>query len=594
MNYKLLIIAVALLHVITNAFWLSINNAPPSWDAANHTLISFKIANQIREFNAIGVLESSEYYPMFVHTLGALLTFAVGQDIKILQLIGTIFFAVAIIVLYLHTKLLYGNSKLAFFSATLFSFFPIVFSESRRFMLDLPLTAMFLVCLYLIEKSKNLTESKFSLYFFVALGLLLITKWTGLVFIAIPLIISLIKVIKTNQSKLFFKNNLIGLPIALLISLPWYFTNFDSFYSLSQINVEAYADQPGNLFSFENLLYYFRLFINYQVSPILALIFFILAVPFYKKANRKWLLVFISLAYLFFTFLSNKDPRYLMPLLPLVAIVIAFGVNEVDKRFKFTNIALLATLAVYFLILTLRPLALEGFRVSIRLPLLDWINIVDINESFVKKYYTDDWRLDAVFEDLAKHSQDRPSEAIIAVENEFFNPSTLLLYHNLNKNAKNINLISPDISYLLHKYSKPAFPNEKELTSYVNNADFILISPLNLGTEYLRNKDALMQLQHYFIGDTLLPCAEFETKVAPRGTTCYVRMGEVLETISDIRINDSPDDKVGLKKLSDFTKVRCPYACSFRQIRAPKVRFDINLVKEYRFPNGLRLQLYKV
>lgn len=590
-KYGLFLFAILFIHLITNIFWLKINNAPPSWDAANHTLISLRIADNIKAFNIQGILESSQYYPIFVHTLGALASLVVGPDIKILQGIGTVFFAVSIIFLYLFAKLMFG-SRIGFFSASLFSFFPIIFAESRRFMLDLPLTAMFVVSLYFLEKSKNLTDRKFSIYFFIILGLLLMTKWTGLIFIALPLILSLIRALETNRLKLLLKNSIICLPIMALVALPWYLINFKNFYSLSQIFIGAYADQPGNLFSLDNLAYYLRLFINIQVTPILSLIFFA-SCFFIAKTKNRWILGLIGISYLLFTFLSNKDPRYLMPLLPLVAIIISLGLEKFDKKFRYSSFLVLTCFLAYFLVLSIRPAILEGAKLSIRLPVLSWVNIVDINDVLVKKYDKSNWNVEKVLADIKNLTQNEKSSTIIAIEHDYLNSSTLNLYLK-QKNIKNIELITPDIPYLLEKYSSKSFPDEQAVIDYIKSADFLVISPLNLGAPYIRHKESLTQIQHYFIGDTLLPCSQFEAKVAPKNTICYVRMGEILETISDIRINDSPDDKVGLKTLSDFTKVKCPYSCSFRQIKAPKKRFNINLLKEYTFPDGLILHLYKL
>jgi len=84
---------------------------------------------------------------------------------------------------------------------------------------------------------------------------------------------------------------------------------------------------PMNLLEWQTWIHYFRLFFLHQLGPITALIFLIVS----RKGEKKlwWWLVIV---YVMFTIIKNKDFRFTMPLLPLVAVWMGWGLAEIKRK----------------------------------------------------------------------------------------------------------------------------------------------------------------------------------------------------------------------------------------------------------------------
>lgn len=603
-SYSWLLVILIYVHLIVNLAWLTINNGPIPWDPAAHTWIALDISEKIRSLNLIGIINSSNYYPVFTHTLSGifltLMTPFLGDpflQVKVVQFSATLLLIATLLILFFYTKLLFKSEKIAFLSTAIFSFFPIVFGQSKWLYLDIPLTGVLIFCIYFLEKSNFLTKGRDSLYFFIAAGLLLMTKWTGVIYLVIPALFTLYKIIKSGKIKASFKNILFGTGVVLLIISPWYFTNFESLREQTSVNIigEKGAD-PQNLLSFDNLILYLRLFINYLATPVLAFIFFISVLTLFRDRVEKiyYLIGMIVFGYVGFTFISNKDPRYIMPILPFVAILISLALNKLSaKPFLIRSLIplLLVVYFIYYLILNFRPVYFEGTRVSLQLPIVGGVNIIDVNEALVKIYERDIWRMDVLLEDFNKINK-KPVKLLIASEYEHINPSNVSAYIKSARIQK-IQTETPYIYLLVSKYNLDKFPNAKELENYLTQMDYALVPVEQVGTEFLRNKPALEQIRLYFNRESLLRCSEFTEQISNTGSKCFVDFNETLSSGSDLSV-DGGDVNSGPKEVKGPATVYCPWGCSFGLVTKEESRITYQLIKTYTLPNNEHINLYKI
>ncbi len=601
--WEYLLVVVILIHVIANIWWISTNNAPLPWDPANHTHISMNIAQKISQFDLLGIITVSNYYPIVVHTIAGLVLAFIGSHLKVIQTIDTLFFAATLIALYLYAKALYNNKWIGFFAAALFSFFPIAYNQSRWLMLDIPSVALLLVSSYFLEKSHHLTHKKNTLLFFTTAGLLMMTKVTGILYILAPLLFHGIKLFYSKKhTKSTFHHIGLGLGIFALIVLPWYLTNLQSLLFFLKINSTGeMGEDPNNLLSLENIFRYLQYFVNTQVTPLIAGVFFIASgyLLYRRIKHAVYLLGIIGVNYVIFTFIGNKDPRYTLPMLPYVALVIALSLDHLRKKYHRVGTAvstgLVLMLALYFVVLTVRPALFEGTQVFLKFPLIGRIEFINVTNSLVKKYDTNQWPVNDILDDIATLSHHDSTSAIVGVEYEHFNPSTLQTYlKTKQQHDTSLTLTSPHIAFLILNYGMAGFPSNTEVKNYLEQSQYILTSPNALGPRYLRNKKALEQLQFYVFNDTFLPCDDFLKWVSPPKTTCIVKIGETLYTTSDVSINNSPAEK-GFKTIPEFSKVYCQWGCSFIQINSPQESaLSIKLIKTYVLPDTNQVNLYKI
>lgn len=600
--WNVLLVVLIIFHLLVNCIWLFINKAPPTWDAASHTAISFSILERMHSGHLFDILSVSNYYPILVHTITASLLLFTGAHIKIAQAVGTLFYLIGILFLYLYTAELTKSHRAAFFTSVIFSFFPIVFDQSRRLLLDIPTTTFVMICMYFLEKSKQFRQSKYILLFFLSIGLLMMTKWTGIIFLMVPLFLTFLSLIKTKTIEI--KQLLLGLFLTASIVLPWYVTNFTSVLSQSKIYVNGYVDQPSNLFSIENFVYYLRLFINLQVTPIIALFaLFSFCYIFISQKKQYWhILAMIGFAYLFFSFIPNKDPRYTMPILPFSALIIAIFIENILIRYKNVSkvitLILITYMGLYFLILTIRPILLENKHISFQLQPIGWINIIDVSNILAAKYDTSTWPINTVFNDINESTKTVNSTILVDVEDEYFNPSTLKVVYQhlkLQERLPPMTVVTPDIIDLHTLYKSDVFPNQLALYDYVSSADYILLSPRYLGIRYLRNQKALQQLQTYILSGMFPSCNIHSITPAPSNTECYVKVGEVLRTTSDIFVNGELN-KLGEKMIQGPARINCPWGCSFIQISQSQLIMypQLTFVKQYLLPDKVLIMLYRI
>ena len=170
--YPVLLMCLISLHLISNFIWLRLNIAYPTWDSAGHLNLAMIFSDNLpylSKFISVNdFLSISNYYPPFVHLVGAVFLLLTGRDYRNILPIGTFFFLLAIIYLYkvilFHTE---NNQKRAFWTSLIFSLFPLVWTESRQFHLDVPLTALMLAAYYHLNRSEQLKSSLHSALFFI-------------------------------------------------------------------------------------------------------------------------------------------------------------------------------------------------------------------------------------------------------------------------------------------------------------------------------------------------------------------------------------------------------------------------------------------
>jgi 4-amino-4-deoxy-L-arabinose transferase-like glycosyltransferase len=170
--------------------WIRTDTTPPMWDQSIILKQSLHHYNLLKERplpEAIwGIATGYDYYPPLVPFIAAVLYFAFGNSsdtavFAILPFLGLLGWAVFALGRHGWGS---GVGLLAVF-LTLTS--PMVIGLSREFLLDLPLTAMVVVSLYLLIRSRNLEDTRYSMVLGVACGLGMLTKWTFAFFVIGPL-----------------------------------------------------------------------------------------------------------------------------------------------------------------------------------------------------------------------------------------------------------------------------------------------------------------------------------------------------------------------------------------------------------------------
>jgi len=343
------LVAIILFHFINNLIWLHLDQTYLLDDAHWHFLFSLRVFDFLRERIFPSLAEISNNYFAFrwhgilVGYLTAPFYFIFGltQDSAVI-ISSSIFLSILVLSIYGVGKTLF-DKRTGLLSAFLVSMYPLVFNHMRTYMLDLPLTSMVVLSVFLLLKTEGFTSRKYSCLFAVISGLGLLIKFNFALFILGPLAIIIYKLLRKNGFKQTWRNMALVLFIIVLISFRFYGLKFwevaNRIYSCSWFYTINFYPRISFIYILQNyltvgkdyLFFFLRDCFNNSVSPMLFILF-----SFGIFANNKhrgilfaWLGFPVFL--LAFLFYYPDQSRYFMPVLPVLALISSAGIMTLQS-----------------------------------------------------------------------------------------------------------------------------------------------------------------------------------------------------------------------------------------------------------------------
>lgn len=384
-----LLLALALLTFGGNLVWAFLDKAQPLWDSSRHFYIALSYWNAL-DFNAanwwLNVLNVEPFYPPLYH-LSLLPFFALfGFSVDTAVFVNSIYMLVIILSTYGIGTYLY-DQRTGLLAAFIVSCYPVLAYISRMCMIDVMLTAAVALAYYLFLKSEDFENRYYTVLFSLTFAAGLLVKWTFLIFILpilimglwgsksmslkkrsiqftyylgmiVALIIFPFFIFLLGEGKWLFlaleltlvaflvKNfpsaslsrqkvtNLIMMTgVCLLICFPWYS------YHLVDVAKGAVAASFSGIRSGHITTFGVDRWLNYArlLDLDASLLFFILFVValaaslVFRKNFRSVLFWWIIGSYVILTLLSNRQLRYIMPVLPAMAIVSSVFICQIGK-----------------------------------------------------------------------------------------------------------------------------------------------------------------------------------------------------------------------------------------------------------------------
>lgn len=502
-------------HVVANVIWIFLNDAPPVWDAAQHSVISARFYHYLTSsagFDPAAFWRITPYYPPFVHLVGTLFVGIGEYSFKTIQLTGTIFLSLSLIFIYLLARELFHNKWAALLSAAFFSVFITIGQWSRSHMTDLPLIALEFAGFYFLVRSRFFRRTRYSLLFFLTLGFSLLTRWTSVIDYLVPLIYIFFAARKETVNWLKWVLNITsGIVIVAALALPWYLTNIDVIAGLAKVAATPELDDPQTLFSPDNLFFYPKMVIMFVLSfP--GFVFFLICAFLMLKHERKLsalVLGQVIFTYLFFTFfVGNKNVRFLMTAMPFYALVMGYGAVRLAalKPRLLSRGGIILMLIHFFTSFTILSFGFPvypRYKYTYQFPLIGWTDVLYLDTYPVRLLFdTTSWPNDLIAEELLALRRDRSYRVMYFIDSDkaYLNASTvhLALYESYNGVPDRLQETDTNFNLLLR--GKARFPNDKALSGYVDQMDFAAIPLKDIGPEYaLRDYQARKQIQEYFL-----------------------------------------------------------------------------------------------
>jgi 4-amino-4-deoxy-L-arabinose transferase-like glycosyltransferase len=316
-QHRFLLAASFLYLALANLIWIARDTRPPYWDMAVHATGALRIhdafaSHGIRAVSLVPSLTGS--YPPFYHSIVALLYSVLGRTVGSARWANL----PAIALLLLATYGI-GRSVLRPFAAAtaaaIANFYPILLWLSRETMIDYWLTSMVALAIWLLLRTKEFTERRWSVVFGIACGLGMLTKWTFVFFVMLPALWFARKNVK---------NAAIAACIAAVIASYWYAFAAQALLHLLNINsAQSVSEGDPARFSLQAIVFYFRVLEGSQLFLPLFIAFIAGLILLVLNFNRNWIpiLLWAGGGWLGMLLFQNKDPRYTAPLLPAVALI---------------------------------------------------------------------------------------------------------------------------------------------------------------------------------------------------------------------------------------------------------------------------------
>lgn len=347
-SYYIIIVSLVFFHFTNNIIYLAKDSSLPDIDQCLHLTQGLILHSHIKEGNFQQIVKISTYYPPFFPFVTSFLYFLFekGEDIAIS--INLVFLVVIIVSTFLIGRQL-KDETCGLISAILVSFYPIIFIMSRKYYLDLPLTSLVCLYIYLLIASDNFEKRTKVIFLGIIAGIGMLTKWTFVFFVIIPTLGVILK--KENLTKQKLINFFLLLSISISISSLWYLPNFfDIIRNLQLGSLLDVGSDPG-IFDLEFYTYYVRCLLYSQIYTLFFILFLVgFAFFIFKKRNAKEdiLLSHIISSYLILTFIFNKDTRFSLPVLPAIAIVTSIFLTSLKNKIPILFLIVTFSIFQYF------------------------------------------------------------------------------------------------------------------------------------------------------------------------------------------------------------------------------------------------------
>jgi 4-amino-4-deoxy-L-arabinose transferase-like glycosyltransferase len=336
-----------------NVLWRALESRPPHWDMGHHLGNSLVYLHGFSFSDPVPFLTAYLYYPPLVYWVtDAFYAVLRSESMWVAALSNIVWIAVLVFATYGVGRRLW-NARVGWLSVAFVLAAPMVVSSSKEYMLDLPLTAMAALALYLLVRADGFANRRYSLLLGAACGAGLLVKWTLPLVLVLPMLhASATALAEARQRHAFGRMlNLAGAGVlTLAIAGPWYIHNlvdvlgFASAYS-------GEGDSFGNppVASFASATYYVWNLLDVQLY-LVPFLFVLVGVGFcFRKrelARRNlYPLLMVIGTFAAFTLLRHKDPRYTLPMLPALAIVATSWLEYLSARARAWTAAALATYA---------------------------------------------------------------------------------------------------------------------------------------------------------------------------------------------------------------------------------------------------------
>lgn len=359
--------------------WLGLDRSVPAWDQSNHLSYALRYLQALQTpdfFNGEWWRQFwmlSPKYPPVTYLSSVLFQALWGKGNDQALLTNSFYSALLMGAVYYLGKRLFSR-EIGLWAVAIMLLTPRIVHTRLLFLLDTPLLAWTILSFTCLTVWKDQTETKkqwlWITAFGVFLGLGLLTKQSILFYLFFPLAGLIIGSLWRRQW-LKLGQLLTSFLISIPIWFPWYRTNWIYLFSTANNSNAGPASLEGDpaLNTLAAWVYYWRdlplaLSWLWLLPPLVGFGLALLKrfpaktqVPTWQAAKSGfwWLSYYVAGTYLICSALYNKDSRYILPYLPILAILLAYSLTRWGGRWLWVRWGTLA-IAIVVMIGNLFPI----------------------------------------------------------------------------------------------------------------------------------------------------------------------------------------------------------------------------------------------
>ena len=357
-----LLILIIFISFLTDQYYLKSNLNLPAWDQGYHLTNLFKTYNIFEKFNLFNNSFwqelwsiSDTYRGPLTYILSALYLKIFGANYQNSYLSNHIFLIITIISIY-NLGIILKNKATGIWASFLFAVNPFIFDQRIDYLIDLSQLSLITFNFYLITRYILINNYKLinSIFCGFSLGLLFLTKPTGIIFLVVPFLILVFDIFKKKSSRIkeFFLLFLMFVFFIFTI-YPWFSLNWLTIIS-SIINSwnwginyqEGYEinSLEGNIFYLKKIYAFYEPYMIWSFVIILILdinnkarclkkSIFKLEDSFIKSKKFLWYLIMPINILIICTLMTTKDIRFILPILPYLCLLCSFYINNLKNKY---------------------------------------------------------------------------------------------------------------------------------------------------------------------------------------------------------------------------------------------------------------------
>lgn len=348
----LLLILIVGGHLSGSVFWISYDERPPiGQDCIRHGLNAMRFTPESPRLSVELIEMNDTYldsYPPAHAVVLSLAYQAFGVSKKTANGLSAAFFTILLLIVFaLGRAILPDDPRPALLATFILGCFPTLFASSRFSNLSMMLTLLVATSVLALIRSDHLNNTAWTIVIGLLMGTGFLVKWTFVVFIMGPLALTLLGNLGRANALKRLRNAAVTFAITALVALPWYVRHAKDVIALWRYNREVYsAFYHKGFISAWNLGFYAVRLMD-GMTPILALFCLLAVVALVVNRQLRRLaipLAWIASAYVGLVFIQPKWPRYVIPVYPALALILAAGLFAIPRSKK--RAALIAVVVI--------------------------------------------------------------------------------------------------------------------------------------------------------------------------------------------------------------------------------------------------------